>query len=194
MKRRLLPKHFQRLPPTTARPTIPPRPADNSIFAASRRRGCPRQIPPCFLRRSLGQRPSAAVPRIPASSVISRYPLREADFRFSSLCFFLIRRLWKPSDRGLSAFYSEIPQNGNDSLHGTHDGFLILLLLSSQTSVGLKTFNRWSAYASTVVIAALALYAGHYFLGVTEWRTWVDVTASVSYVAAGLPFIYPTAA
>ena len=65
----------------------------------------------------------------------------------------------------------------------------ILLLLSSQTSVGLKTFNRWSAYASTVVIAALALYAGHYFLGVTEWRTWVDVTAAVSYVAAGLPFI-----
>ena len=92
---------------------------------ASRRRGCPRRIPPCFLRRSLGQRPSAAVPRIPASSVISRYPLREADFRFSSLCFFLIRRLWKPSDRGLSAFYSEIPQNGNDSLHGTHDGFLV---------------------------------------------------------------------
>ena len=70
----------------------------------------------------------------------------------------------------------------------------ILLLLSSQTSVGLKTFNRWSAYASAVVIAALALYAGHYFLGVTEWRTWVDVTAFVSYVAAGLPFIYPTAA
>ena len=66
----------------------------------------------------------------------------------------------------------------------------ILLLLSSQTSVGLKTFNRWSAYASAVVIAALALYAGHYFLGVTEWRTWVDVTASVSYIAAGLPFIY----
>ena len=66
----------------------------------------------------------------------------------------------------------------------------ILLLLSPQTSVGLKTFNRWSAYASAFVIAALALYAGNYFLGVTEWRTWVDVTAAVSYVAAGLPFIY----
>lgn len=66
----------------------------------------------------------------------------------------------------------------------------ILLLLSPQTSVGLKTFNRWSAYASAVVIAALAVYAGNYFLGVTEWRTWVDVTASVSYVAAGLSFIY----
>ncbi len=66
----------------------------------------------------------------------------------------------------------------------------ILLLLSPQTSGSLKTFNRWSAYASAVVIAALALYAGKYFLDVTEWRTWVDVTAAVAYVAAGLPFIY----
>ena len=66
----------------------------------------------------------------------------------------------------------------------------ILLLLTPQTSGSLKTFNRWSAYASAVVIAALAIYAGNYFLNVTEWRTWVDVTAAVSYVAAGLPFIY----
>ena len=30
----------------------------------------------------------------------------------------------------------------------------ILLLLSPQTSVGLKTFNRWSAYASAFVIGS----------------------------------------
>ncbi len=66
----------------------------------------------------------------------------------------------------------------------------ILLLLEPNRSAGLKTFNRWSAYASAVVIAALAAYAAVYFSRVTEWRTWVDVTAAVSYVAAGLPFIY----
>ncbi len=66
----------------------------------------------------------------------------------------------------------------------------ILLLLSPRESDGLKTFNRWSAYASAVVIAALAAYAAMYFSRVTEWRTWVDVTAAVAYVAAGLPFLY----
>ncbi len=66
----------------------------------------------------------------------------------------------------------------------------ILLLLKPRETGALKTFNKLSAYASAVVIAALAIYAATYFAGVKAWRTWVDVTAAVAYVAAGLPFIY----
>ncbi len=66
----------------------------------------------------------------------------------------------------------------------------ILLLLKPREAGALKTFNKLSAYASAVVIAALSLYAATYFAGVKEWRTWVDVTAAVAYVAAGLPFLY----
>ncbi len=66
----------------------------------------------------------------------------------------------------------------------------ILLLLKPRETGALKTFNKLSAYASAVVIAALSLYAATYFASVHEWRTWVDVTAAVAYVAAGLPFLY----
>ena len=66
----------------------------------------------------------------------------------------------------------------------------ILLLLKPRETGPLKTFNKLSAYASAVVIAALAIYAATYFAGIKQWRTWVDVTAAVAYVAAGLPFIY----
>ena len=66
----------------------------------------------------------------------------------------------------------------------------ILLLLKPRESGALKTFNKASACASAVVIALLSTVAGFHFSEVTEWRTWVDVTASVAYVAAGLPFLY----
>lgn len=66
----------------------------------------------------------------------------------------------------------------------------ILLLLKPREAGALKTFNKLSAYASALIIAALSLYAATYFAGVKAWRTWVDVTAAVAYVAAGLPFIY----
>ncbi len=66
----------------------------------------------------------------------------------------------------------------------------ILLLLKPREAGALKTFNKLSAYASAIVIAALSLYAATYFAGVKDWRTWVDVTAAVAYVAAGLPFLY----
>lgn len=59
----------------------------------------------------------------------------------------------------------------------------ILLLLKPRESGALKTFNKASACASAVVIALLSTVAGFHFSEVTEWRTWVDVTASVAYVA-----------
>ena len=66
----------------------------------------------------------------------------------------------------------------------------ILLLLNPKACPKLRTFNRWSAYVAAVVIAVLAAYAARYFLQVQQWRTWVDVTAAVAYVVAGLPFLY----
>ena len=67
---------------------------------------------------------------------------------------------------------------------------ILLLLKGADQCPRLKAFNKASAYASAVVILVLAVIAGAYFLGVTEWRTWVDVTAAVAYVLAGLPFLY----
>lgn len=70
---------------------------------------------------------------------------------------------------------------------------ILLLLKGADSCPRLKVFNKASAYASAVVILGLAVIAGAYFLGVTGWRTWVDVTAAVAYVLAGLPFLYVAA-
>ena len=70
---------------------------------------------------------------------------------------------------------------------------ILLLLKGADQCPRLKAFNKASAYASAIVILVLAVIAGAYFLGVTEWRTWVDVTAAVAYVLAGLPFLYVAA-
>lgn len=67
---------------------------------------------------------------------------------------------------------------------------ILLLLKGENASNRLKTFNRLSAYASAVGITVLALIAAKYFTSVAEWRTWVDVTAAVSYVLALFPFIF----
>ena len=69
----------------------------------------------------------------------------------------------------------------------------ILLLLKPRESGALKTFDKASAYAAALVIAALSAYAAVWFSRVVQWRTWVDVTAAVAYVAAGLPFLYVAA-
>lgn len=70
---------------------------------------------------------------------------------------------------------------------------ILLLLKGADQCPRLKVFNKASAYASAAVILVLAVVAGAYFLGVTEWRTWVDVTAAIAYVLAGLPFLYVAA-
>ena len=66
---------------------------------------------------------------------------------------------------------------------------ILLLVRGAANCPRLKLFNKLSAYASAFVIAALSCLAGAYFLGVQEWRTWVDVTAAIAYVLAGVPFI-----
>lgn len=66
----------------------------------------------------------------------------------------------------------------------------ILLLLKPREGGALVAFNKLSAFASAAGIALLSAYAAFYFSQVTEWRTWIDVTAAVAYVAAGLPFLY----
>lgn len=66
---------------------------------------------------------------------------------------------------------------------------VLLLLEGQKAGKGLRAFNKFSAWASAIVILLLALAAGWEFLGVTEWRGWVDETASAAYVLAGLPFI-----
>ena len=66
----------------------------------------------------------------------------------------------------------------------------ILLLLKPREGGALVAFNKLSAFASAAGIALLSAYAAFYFSRVTEWRTWIDVTAAVAYVAAGLPFLY----
>lgn len=66
---------------------------------------------------------------------------------------------------------------------------VLLLLEGQKAGAGLHRFNRFSAWASAVVILLLALVAGWDFLHVAEWRGWVDEAASAAYVLAGLPFI-----
>lgn len=66
----------------------------------------------------------------------------------------------------------------------------ILLLLKPREGGALVAFNKLSAFASAAGIALLSAYAAFYFSQVTEWRTWIDVTAAAAYVAAGIPFIY----
>lgn len=66
----------------------------------------------------------------------------------------------------------------------------ILLLLKPREGGALVAFNKLSAFASAAGIALLSAYAAVYFSQVTEWRTWIDVTAAAAYVAAGIPFIY----
>ncbi len=66
----------------------------------------------------------------------------------------------------------------------------ILLFVRKPEGSGLKTFNRLCACVAAVGILVLALLAGRYFLGVEEWRTWVDVVAALSYVLAAVPFIF----
>lgn len=67
---------------------------------------------------------------------------------------------------------------------------ILILLKGEAAGAGLKRFNKWSIYVSAVVITALSLYAGSVFAGVAEWRTWIDVVASVSYVVCFLPILY----
>lgn len=66
---------------------------------------------------------------------------------------------------------------------------ILLLLKGSAAGAGLKRFNKWSIYVSALVITALCLYAGAVFARVDDWRTWVDVVASVSYVACFIPIV-----
>lgn len=66
---------------------------------------------------------------------------------------------------------------------------VLLLLEGQKASTGLRKFNKFSAWASAIVIFLLAIAAGKEFLAVTEWRGWVDESASIAYVLAGLPFI-----
>lgn len=67
---------------------------------------------------------------------------------------------------------------------------ILILLKGEAAGEGLRRFNKASVYVSAVVITALSLYAGSVFAGVAEWRTWIDVVASVSYVACFLPILY----
>ena len=67
---------------------------------------------------------------------------------------------------------------------------LLLLLKGKNASSSLKQFNKWSIYIAAIVITALCIYAGAVFAKVDEWRTWIDVVASVSYVACFIPIVY----
>lgn len=70
---------------------------------------------------------------------------------------------------------------------------ILLLLKGADRCPRLKVFNLASAIASATIILVLSVIAAAYFFGVTEWRTWVDVTAAVAYVLAGLPFLFVAA-
>lgn len=67
---------------------------------------------------------------------------------------------------------------------------ILILMKGEAAGAGLKSFNHWSIYIAAVVITALCLYAGAEFAKAEEWRTWVDVVASVSYVACFIPIVF----